>query len=84
MGWPRAGPPGYYLLEGLSRASMHGHLGLQLDDPPPSRDQLGVIGRGDTRHLTGVDQLLAAPVVDRLITDLHVPDQFCDRSAGLE
>lgn len=44
---------------------------LQLRDPLAGRGQFGLLVRGDTRHLLGVDQMLAAPDTDGLLADVE-------------
>ena len=63
---------------------MNRQLRLQFGNPPTRRDQLHLVGRGDTRQLAGVDQILTTPVVDRLITDLKVAGQVGHRPASLQ
>lgn len=63
---------------------MDGQLGLQLDDPSPRGDQIGQVDRRDAGHLAGVDELLAVPVIDRLIADLKIVDQLGHGPAGLQ
>ena len=50
-------------------APVDGQLRLELGDAPTRRDQLPVLAAGHARRTTGVDQVLPAPVVDRLVTD---------------
>src|SRR5204863_8381964 len=48
----------------------------------PRRNELGPVAGADPRQAAGIDKLLPAPVVNRLITDLQVPNQLRDRAAG--
>jgi tetratricopeptide (TPR) repeat protein len=76
-------PWGHRLLQQLRSAARYRQLNLQLGDAPPGSYQLRLVAAGYTRNLAGVDELRAAPVVDRLVTDLQVTDQFGDcRLAG--
>jgi hypothetical protein len=58
---------------------MDGQLVLQLGDTFPPSYQLGVIGTGHARNLAAVDQLLAAPGIDRLGADLQIMGDLGDR-----
>lgn len=68
----------------FGRAAMRRQFGLKLGDTPSGRDQRCLVGGGDTGNLGGADQVLAAPVADRLVADLQVPDWLRYRSASLE
>ncbi|HEV2633805.1 MAG TPA: hypothetical protein VGX23_01590 [Actinocrinis sp.] len=56
---------------------------LELGDAPPGRDQLGVLAAGDARRLAGVDQVLAAPVIDGLVADAEHLGDLLDRPGRL-
>lgn len=47
--------------------AVNGQLSLQLGDPPARGDQLSRIAAGDARYLPGIDEVLTAPVPDRLV-----------------
>jgi hypothetical protein len=49
-----------------------GDLGLELGDAPTGRGQVGVLAAGPAGQLPGVDQMLTAPDIDRLLADGQV------------
>jgi hypothetical protein len=75
---------GHRLLEQFTGTPGDGQFALQLRDPPPGRDQLSVVSRGHAGLLAGVDEVLLAPGVNRLATDLHFERDLPDRPAGLQ
>jgi len=46
---------GHHLAEHFRGLPVNRQFRLQLGDPPPRRDQLGLITAGDSRYLTTVD-----------------------------
>jgi hypothetical protein len=72
---------GHHPCQQLSRAAVDRQLGLQLGDPFAGGDQLGPIGTIQARRLTGVNQMLPAPQVDRLLADLQIGGDRGDRPA---
>jgi hypothetical protein len=61
---------------------MDRHLGLEFGDPPAGGEQLGVLAAGRPGQLTGVDELLAAPDVDRLLADVQISGELGDPTSG--
>src|SRR6476661_491165 len=57
-------------------------LGLQRRDPLLRRGQFDVAVRCQTLQQPPVDQVLAAPVVDRLIADVQISGHVLDLPAG--
>src|SRR5690606_1714201 len=96
--WPRSAPGdpprrsprsprtvfwGHHLsLQQLIRPAGHRQLVLQLDDPPASSLQLGVLDRGQSGCLTSVDLILFPPCVDRLSGQIEILGDRCHRSPG--
>jgi hypothetical protein len=81
------GEPGFWahrLLEQLAGTLVDRQLGLQLRDPTPGRCQLCLLRRGQSWLVAGVDAVLPAPGVDRLVADLEVMRDLRDRAASLE
>jgi hypothetical protein len=75
---------GHRLLQQLGRSAMDRQFGLQLGDAPPGGHKLNLVGGPDTRHLARIDELLTAPVVNRLIADLKITNQLRHRTASLQ
>jgi hypothetical protein len=71
-------------LDNTRESAVDGQFRLQLGDALAGGHQLLVIGGGHPRHLPGVDEVLTAPVVDRLIADLQIRRHLRHAAAGLE
>lgn len=59
-----------------------GDLSLQLADALVGRTELGQFGAVEPGQLSGVDELLLTPGVDRLVTDVQIGGDLRDRTAG--
>jgi hypothetical protein len=59
-------------------------LGLQFGDPPLGHRELGLLGTAQARFQVAVDTVLAAPGVDRLITDAQRLGDLGDWPASLD
>ena len=65
-------------------AATRSKLGLQFGGAATCGHQLGVVTRRQPGLAACVDQVVLAPVVDRLITDLQIEGDLRHRAAGLE
>jgi hypothetical protein len=59
---------------------MDGNFGFELGDAPTGRDQFGVLAAGPAGQLPGIDQMLTAPDIDRLLADGQVDGDLSTRA----
>ncbi len=64
------------------RTTVHGMATSCSSSRALGRGQFGLLGAGRARHLTGVDQFLATPDIDRLVADAQVRSYLRDRTPG--
>lgn len=60
----------HHRLQKFRGAFGDGQFGLQLGDATSSGSEFGALGRAQARLLSGIDELLVAPVVDRMLGDI--------------
>ena len=70
------------LLQQLTGTFEDRDLVLQLPDPPFRRGEFTLFSTSQAGRLPGVDQILFAPGVDRLVTDAQIRGDLCDRAPG--
>ena len=75
---------GHRLLQQLDRPPGRSEVGLELGDPFTRCDEFDVVGARDAFTAAGVDQMLVAPVVDRLAGDAEIGGNGGDGSASVE
>ncbi len=71
-------------LQQLVRPLRHRQLGFKLTDPSASVTQLDRLTRRDAGPQAAVDQILVAPVIDRLPGDTELVGDFSDPPADLD